>query len=103
MFAHRLALHVWKAILDETEKISKARTTASETLNSQVTDVIKTQKNTRAQTLKKVSATDARRPSVEIHSESLHVHSIVCLMCFNMLEARSINAIQNLVGKALSL
>ncbi|XP_033646830.1 F-BAR and double SH3 domains protein 2-like, partial [Asterias rubens] len=49
----RLALHVWKAILDETEKISKARTTASETLNSQVTDVIKTQKNTRAQTLKK--------------------------------------------------
>ena len=51
----RLALQVWKAILDETEKISKARVTASETLNSQVTDVIKTQKNTRVHTLKKVS------------------------------------------------
>ncbi|XP_038063071.1 F-BAR and double SH3 domains protein 2-like isoform X2 [Patiria miniata] len=50
---HRLALQVWKAILDETEKVSKARVTASETLSSQIAEVIKMQKNTRAQTLKK--------------------------------------------------
>ncbi|XP_022091535.1 F-BAR and double SH3 domains protein 2-like isoform X2 [Acanthaster planci] len=50
---HRLALQVWKAILDETEKVSKARLTASETLSSQIAEVIKMQKNTRAQTLKK--------------------------------------------------
>ena len=50
----RLALQVWKALLDATEKVSKARTTASETLSSQVAEIIKMQKNTRAQTLKKV-------------------------------------------------
>ncbi|XP_072040974.1 F-BAR and double SH3 domains protein 2-like isoform X2 [Amphiura filiformis] len=50
---NRTALFVWKALLEETEKVAKARVTAAETVSQQVAESIKLQKNCRAQTSKK--------------------------------------------------
>ncbi|XP_030836446.1 uncharacterized protein LOC585408 isoform X2 [Strongylocentrotus purpuratus] len=49
----RTVLQVWKALLDETEKIGRVRLTASESISTQIIDTIKIQKNTRTNTLKK--------------------------------------------------